>query len=74
MTKYEKIVYMQQCLQIAKEEIDKAYRRAIEVNKRDLLPSIKTVEDERVNVLMNQSLVNDNLRNVARIAFQESRR
>jgi len=63
MTKYEKIVYMQQCLQIAKEEMDRGIQKKNDNwNRCD------------IEHYINQSLVNDNLRNVARIAFESSRR
>ena len=71
MTKYEKIIYMQQCLQIAKEEMD----RGLE-NYKKHHPNDKNVD--RCNYCFekhaNQSLINDNLKNVARVAFEASRR
>ena len=62
MTKYEKITYMQQCLQIAKEEMDRGIQKKNEEGRSC-----------SIEHYINQSLVNDNLRNVARIAFRASR-
>ena len=72
MTKYEKILYMQQCLQVAKEEMDRARK---EVPKSFNKTAVETMGEEYyAGVLMNKSLVNDNLKNVARVAFEASRR
>ena len=72
MTKYEKIIYMQQCLQVAKEEMDRARKEVPRIYNET---AIKTMgEDYYAETLMNKSLVDDNLRNVARVAFQASRR
>lgn len=72
MTKYEKILYMQQCLQVAKEEMDRARK---EVPKNFDATAVEAMGEEYyAGVLMNKSLVNDNLRNVARVAFEASRR
>lgn len=71
MTKYDKILYMQQCLQVAKEEMDRGLEEYLKLCDAGVTADVNEWE---VGLMMNKSLINDNLRNVARVAFEASRR